>query len=310
MDEKIKIIFFGTPDFAISALRELAEIFSIQAVITQPDKPKGRKKQLTPPPIKKYASTRDFLILQPEKLDQDFINQLEKSKPDLGIAVAYGKILPKAVLDLPKYGCLNLHASLLPKYRGAAPIQAALLHGDKQTGVTIMKMDTGLDTGDIISQEKIKIKKENNLESLHDKLAKLGARLLIKTIPAYINGKIKPKKQNESKATYSHTITKGQGRIAWKNSAQHIFNQIRAFTPWPGAFTFFNNKKLDIIEARVFTCGETRLFGQVFERNQRILVQCGDECLQIKKVKLEGKKEMNVRDFVNGYPDFIGSELI
>ncbi len=306
---KNKIVFFGTPDFAIPTLRELAENFSIEAVITQPDKPKGRKKLLTPPPVKKYATTRDFLILQPDNLDKDFIDQLNKLKPDLGIVVAYGKILPKEILDLPKHGCLNIHASLLPKYRGAAPIQAALIHGDNQTGVTIIKMDTGLDTGDIISQDKIEIKKEDNLETLHDKLSGLGAQLLIKTIPNYISGKIKPQKQDESKASVFPTISKGQGRIAWKDSAEHIFNKIRAFTPWPGAFTFFNDKKLDILEAEIYECGEDRLLGQVFNIGDRVLIQCGKDCLEIKIVKLEGKKQVNAKSFINGHPDFIGQEL-
>jgi len=245
----LKIIFFGTPDFAIPTLKKLAANFSIEAIITQPDKPIGRKKIITAPPIKKYALKRDFLILQPEKLNQDFISRLKELKPDLGIVVAYGKILSKKILNIPKFGCLNIHASLLPKYRGAAPIQAALLHGDKKTGITIMQMDVGLDTGDIVSQKKIKIKKEDNFQTLHDKLAELGAELLIKTIPNYIAGKIKPKKQDESKASYFPTISKNQGEINWQNSAEKIFNQIRAFTPWPGAFTFFKNKKLDIIIA-------------------------------------------------------------
>ncbi len=304
-----RIIFFGTPDFAIPALRELAENFSIEAVITQPDKPKGRKKEPIAPPIKKYASTRDFLILQPQKLDKKFIGQLEKLKPDLGVVVAYGKILPKQILDLPKHGCLNIHASLLPKYRGAAPIQAALLNGDKKTGITIMKIDKGLDTGDIISSQSIEIQKQDNLQTLHDKLAELGAQLLIKTIPDYIAGKIKPQKQDESKASVFPTISKGQGRILWKNSAEHIFNQIRAFTPWPGAFTFYNNKKLDIIEAEPVECGENRLIGQIFGFNNKVLVQCKENCLEIKKVKLEGKKEIDIQSFINGHSDFIGFEL-
>jgi len=306
---KHKIIFFGTPDFAVPALRELAENFSIEAVITQPDKPKGRKKELIAPPVKKYATSRDFLILQPKKLDKDFVKQLKKFKPDLGIVVAYGKILPKQILDLPKHGCLNIHASLLPKYRGAAPIQAALLNGDGKTGITIMKMDEGLDTGDIISSQNIKIEEKDNLQILHDKLSEFGAQLLIKTIPDYIAGKIKPQKQDETKASVFPTISKGQGRILWKNSAEHIFNQIRAFTPWPGAYTFFNNKKLDIIEAEPVDCEENRLIGQVYTIGDRVLVQCKENCLEIKKVKLEGKKQMDIKSFVNGHTDFIGQEL-
>lgn len=306
---KSKIVFFGTPDFAIPVLHELAEGFLVESVITQPDKPKGRKKVLTSPPIKEYAATRDFLILQPEKLDKNFIDKLKEIKPDLGVVVAYGKILPKEIINIPKYGFLNIHASLLPKYRGAAPIQAALLNGDKETGITIMEVDTGLDTGDIISQVKIEIKKEDNLETLHDKLSEFGAKLLVKTIPGYISGEIKPEEQDDSKASVFPTISKGQGRIVWNNSAEHISNQIRAFTPWPGAFTFFNDKKLDIIEAKPIECDENRLIGQVFEQGKKILVQCKDNCLEIKKVKLEGKKEVDIQSFVNGYPNFIGYEI-
>jgi len=308
--KKTKVIFLGTPEFAIPTLRELAENFSIEAVVTQPDKPKGRKKVLSSPPIKEYATTRDFLILQPQKMDEEFINRLNEIKPDIGIVVAYGKILPKEIFNIPKYGFLNIHASLLPKYRGAAPIQATLLHGDKETGVTIMKVDTGLDTGDIISQEKIEINKNDNLETLHDKLSEIGAELLAKTIPDYISGKIKPTKQDDSKASVFPTISKGQGRIVWQNSAEYIFNQIRAFTPWPGAFTFFNDKKLDIIKAEPIECEEDRIIGQVFKKGNKILVQCKENCLELKKIKLEGKKEIDIQSFVNGHPDFIGSKLV
>ncbi|HUT21891.1 MAG TPA: methionyl-tRNA formyltransferase [Candidatus Bipolaricaulota bacterium] len=305
----IKVIFFGTPDFAIPTLRALAENFSIEAVVTQPDKPKGRNKILSASPIKEYAQARDFLILQPEKLDKNFIDELKKIQPDLGVVVAFGKILPKEILDLPKHGCLNIHASLLPKYRGAAPIQAALLNGDKETGVTIMKMDAGLDTGDIISQNKSQIKKSDNFQTLHDRLSVLGAELMSKTISNYLSGQINPQKQDDSAASYFPTITKGQGRIVWQSSAEHIFNQIRAFTPWPGAFTFFNDKKLDILSADVAECGEAKPVGSVFKHDDRILVQCENGCLEIKKVKLEGKKEVGANDFINGHPEFIGLKL-
>ncbi|MFZ5365576.1 MAG: methionyl-tRNA formyltransferase [Patescibacteria group bacterium] len=305
----IKIIFFGTPDFAIPALRELAENFSIEAVITQPDQPKGRKKILSAPPVKEYAMSRDFFILQPEKLDEDLVDRLNKIKPDLAVVVAYGKILPKAIIDLPKFGCLNIHASLLPKYRGASPIQAALRHGDKQTGVTIMKIDEGLDTGDILAQSEIDIKKADDLGTLHDLLAELGARSIVKVVTDYLAGKIKPQKQDDQLASVFPTISKGQGRIAWTNSAEHIFNQIRAFTPWPGAFTYFKNKKLDIIKADFLSSNGQRPIGLVFKKDGNVAIQTGLGCLILIKLKLEGKNEVDIASFVNGHADFIGTTL-
>jgi methionyl-tRNA formyltransferase len=240
----LRIIFMGTAELSCASLVALArgEKFRVVAVVTQPDKPRGRELKLLPSPVKSHALDLGLPVLQPERArDETFIAELREWQPDLIIVVAYGQILPQGILDLPRYGCLNVHTSLLPKYRGAAPIQWAIANGDSETGVTIMKMDAGLDTGPIVSQRRTPIHAEDDSSTLHDRLARLGADLLVRTIPDYVAGKIQPAPQPAEGMSYAAKIKKEDGRIDWNQPARTIWNRLRAFTPWPGAFTFLPN---------------------------------------------------------------------
>jgi len=236
----LRIVFMGTAELACASLEALCRATGIDvvAVVTQPDKPKGRELKMQPTPVKAIAMKRDLPVHQPLKARApEFVDQLRKLAPNLIVVAAYGQILPQVILDIPKFGCLNVHTSLLPKYRGAAPIQWALLSGDSETGVTIMKMDAGLDTGDILAEARTPIADTDNAQTLHDRLAKLGADLLVRTIPDYVAERIVARPQPPEGASYARKITKEDGRIDWSKPAREIWNQVRAFTPWPGAFT-------------------------------------------------------------------------
>ena len=236
-----RIIFLGTAELSCASLEKLAASwdFSVVAVVTQPDKPKGRDLRLTSSPVKILAEKLNLPVLQPLKArDEKFIGELRELKPDLLVVVAYGQILPQAILDLPPHGCVNVHTSMLPKYRGAAPIQWAIANGEPETGVTIMKMDAGLDTGPILSMRRTPILPEDDSQTLHDRLAQLGAELLVETIPDYVAGKIRPQPQPAEGSTSAAKIKKEDGQIDWNLPAEKIWNRLRAFTPWPGAFTF------------------------------------------------------------------------
>ena len=238
----LRIIFLGTAELSCASLQALAgdAKFQIAAVVTQPDRPQGRDLKPQPSPVKLLARRLNLPVLQPERIrDGKFIAEFHSLQPDLVVVVAYGQILPPAILDLPRHGCLNIHASLLPQYRGAAPIQWAIANSDTETGVTIMKMDAGLDTGPIVSQRRTPIRPEDDSATLHDRLAQLGAELLVQTIPDYVAGKIQPVPQPAEGASHAAKIKKEDGRIDWNQPAQTIWNRLRAFTPWPGAFTFW-----------------------------------------------------------------------
>jgi methionyl-tRNA formyltransferase len=286
---KLKIIFMGTPDFAIPILEAITHcsLFTVCCVITTPDKPVGRQQKITPPPVKKLALKYKIPVLQPEKISQAR-DQITDYQPDLIVVAAYGQILPKEILNIPKYGCINVHASLLPKYRGSSPIQFAILNDEKTTGVTIMIMDEKMDHGPILAQEKIAIQPNETAQTLHDKLARLGADLLIKTIPQYIQGEIKPQPQDESKATYTKILTRQDGQIDWQKSAQEIERQIRALTPWPGTWTIFNGKRLKILKAKVVN------------KKDEMAIQTGKGYLLLEMVQPEGKKPMKWEEFLRG----------
>ena len=253
----MNIVFIGTAELSCASLEKLAEQHSVAAVVTQPDKPKGRELKLTPSPVKLLAEKLRLPLLQPAKArDEKFIAELRALKPDLIVVVAYGQILPQTILDLPAHGCLNVHTSLLPQYRGAAPIQWAIADGEPETGVTIMKMDAGLDTGPILSVRRTPILPTDNSQTLHDRLAQLGAELLAETIPAYVAGKIQPQPQPAEGASYAAKIKKEDGRVDWNSPAEKIWNRLRAFTPWPGAFTFLEGARTACPrEIETETCG-------------------------------------------------------
>jgi len=320
----MKYIFFGTPEFAAIVLEKLtAAGLEPEAVICNPDEPIGRKKILTPPPAKslimKHETWNKIRILQPRNLNSSFKFQVSSFNPDLAIIAAYGKMIPKEILDIPKFGTINIHGSLLPKYRGASPIQYAILDGDKETGITIMKVDEKMDHGEIISNVKTQISKSDTFESLSQKLAICGAELLIKTIPDYIAGKIKPIGQNHSEATYTKIIKKEDGKIDWQKSAEKIERMTRAFFPWPTAWTYVKLKaqslKLKILEAEISNENNYQI-GEIFVskhsnilQNVRMLVKCGKDSLVIKKLQLEGGKVLLAKEFLNGHRDLIGNIL-
>jgi methionyl-tRNA formyltransferase len=238
----LRILFMGTAELSCASLQALAddEPFHVAAVVTQPDKPKGRELKPQPSPVKALALKLGLPVMQPSRArDESFIAELRELNPDLIVVAAYGQILPPAILELPRHGCLNVHTSLLPKYRGAAPIQWAIANGDTETGVTIMEMDAGLDTGPIVSQRRTPICPEDDSATLHDRLAQLGAELLVQTIPDYVAGKIPPVPQPAEGVSYAARLRKEDGRIDWSQPARVIWNRLRAFTPWPGAFTFW-----------------------------------------------------------------------
>ncbi len=310
----LRIIFMGTAELSCASLGTLVrdEKFRVTVVVTQPDKPKGRELKLQPSPVKTVAVELGLPILQPERArDEKFIAELRELKPDLIVVVAYGQILPPAILDLPRYGCLNVHTSLLPKYRGAAPIQWAIAHGDVETGVTIMKMDAGLDTGPILSQSRTPIHAADDSNRLHDRLAHLGADLLVQTIPDYITGKIQPVPQPADGASYAAKIKKEDGRIDWNQPAQIIWHRLRAFTPWPGAFTLFNGKLLKIWKggiAEEIWNKENPLTnlgikpGTILSAEKDgIIVACGKDFLHITELQREGGRRLPAVEFLAGY---------
>lgn len=313
--EKIKTIFIGTPAFAIPALKTLLEddYFDIIAVVTQPDKKAGRKQIITPPPIKLEAQKNNILVLQPERI-KNFVPQISELKPDLIILAAYAQIIPESILEIPKYGAINIHGSLLPKYRGASCVQGAILEGDSETGATIMKMDKGLDTGPILAQSRVEISSEDTAESLLVKISEAGAEILPAVLKKYISGEIKPEVQDDSRANYVGILKKEDGKINWIDQAEKIERFIRAMSPWPSAFTSLELKgkslKLKVLEAenKILDINKYKI-GELFLDNKDLAVQCGQGALIIKRLQLEGKKETSVEEFLRGHQDLIGKIL-
>jgi methionyl-tRNA formyltransferase len=305
----------GTPALARRSLEALLREarFQLVAVVTQPDRPKGRELKLQPSPVKEVAVQAALPVLQPGKArDESFIAELRQLQPELVAVAAYGQILPRSILDLPRFGCLNVHTSLLPKYRGAAPIQWAILNGELETGVTIMKMDVGLDTGDILTQRTTPIQPSDNAQTLHDRLAQLGAELLVQTIPDYVAGKIQPRAQPKEGVKYAPKLKKEDGRIDWSLTAGAILNRIRAFTPWPGAFTFLPQKPhpqlLKIWEASIVT--QSGPPGEILSAHKSgIVVGCSQESLRISLLQREGGRRMSASEFLAGHPLKVGEKF-
>ena len=304
----MKIVYMGTPDFAVNPLHALAEAgYEVAGVITQPDKPKGRGKTMLPTPVKEEALKHGFPVYQPVKVrDPEFLQVLEKLDPDIIVVAAFGQIIPKSILELPKYGCINIHASLLPKYRGAAPIQQAVIDGEKESGVTIMRMGTGLDTGDMISRIVVPIAKDETGGTLFDKLAEAGAKLLVETLPHIFDGTAVYEKQPEESPTpYAGMITKQMGLINFGKSAAELERLVRGLNPWPSAFTFWNGKTLKVWESFVVKSEETGAEksepGTVVKTDKKgIYVACGEDVLVLSQVQLEGKKRMDADAFLRG----------
>ncbi|HEY1171906.1 MAG TPA: methionyl-tRNA formyltransferase [Verrucomicrobiae bacterium] len=313
MSTRYRIIFMGTAELACASLKALHEspLFEVVLVVTQPDKPKGRDLKLQPTPVKAAAMELGLPVEQPLKARAaEFVEHLKTFAPDLIVVAAYGQLLPQSILDLPKYGCLNVHTSILPKYRGAAPIQWAIIDGGAETGVTIMKMDAGLDTGDIVTISKTPIAPEDNTATLHDRLAIIGAKALIETIPGYINGDIKPQPQPPEGSTYARKITKDDGRMDWAQPARVLFNRIRGLTPWPGAFTFLSPEN----KLRLLKIWQTELVvdvsgqpGKVLQADKTgIVVACGEGALRITSLQREGGRRMTAAEFSAGQAVKVG----
>jgi len=321
----MKIIFMGTPEFGAIILDKLIKgRYKPDLVITAPDKPAGRGQEITPPPVKVVAEKNNIPVEQPETIESRSPREKIKNyKPDLIAAAAYGQILPKEILNIPKYGCLNVHPSLLPKYRGSSPIQTAILNGDTKTGATIILMDEKIDQGPILNQRTVSIEKDETALTLQGKLADLGADLLMETISKWTRNIIKAQIQDDSQATLTKVLTKADGRVNWKKSAQDLEREVRAFHPWPGSYTFWEKTgksiQIKILKARVYQPPATIAYpvGKTLVVPQNELaVQCGKgyatgggDFLVIEKLQMEGKKEMASEEFLRGYPSFIGVVL-
>jgi methionyl-tRNA formyltransferase len=311
----VRTIFMGTPELACASLKALAEAKEVEvaAVVTQPDRPKGRDLKLQVSPVKELALRFGLPVMQPERArNEAFIEDLRHLNPELIAVAAYGQLLPKTLLELPRYGCLNVHTSLLPRYRGAAPIQWAILNGDAETGVTIMKMDVGLDTGDILTQERTPIRDDDTSETLHDRLAQIGAGLLVRTIPDYVAGKLVPRPQPAEGAVYAPKLKKEDGLIDWKQPARAIWNRVRGLMPWPGACTILPGagprRLLKVWEAEVSEGSGAP--GQVLKADKNgIVVACGVGALKIGKLQLEGGRRLSVQEFLAGHDLMPGAVL-
>jgi len=309
----LRVVFMGTPEFSATILEGLILLgFRIAAVYTRPDKPVGRKREPVHSPVKRIAMERGIPLEQPARFDEDTVKKLGSYSPDLVVVAAYGRILPESVLAIPGFGCLNVHASLLPRWRGASPVQNALLAGDAETGVTIMLMDAGMDTGPILAQSSFPISENDTRDSLLRRMAEDGVRLLSENLPAWIEHRIEPKPQDGSGVTLCQLIEREDGRIFWNDSAISVRNRHRALHPWPGIFTFWKREdgllrlKLTKISIQKSDPAIKRRFGEVFEIGEKIAVQTGEGLVFLEEVQPEGKSPMPIRDFLNGRPDFLG----
>lgn len=305
------IIFMGTPDFAVPTLQALidADAHEVIGVVTQPDRPAGRGGKVRQSPIKQVALAHEIPLLQPKKLRKSAaIDELKAmGVPDLYVVAAFGQILPQAVLDIPAHGSINVHASLLPRWRGAAPIHAAIRAGDDESGVTIMLMDAGLDTGPMLKKRAVELADDETAQTLHDTLAEVGAALLLETIPAYLSGELEPQPQDDEAATYAPQISKDDGEIDWSQDAASIERLVRAFTPWPGTYTYFRGEMLKIHAGEVAV--GTAPAGKVIERDGQVAIGTGEGLFIPTKIQMPGKTRMAIDDFINGYQDFIGTTL-
>lgn len=307
---KLRVVFMGTSNFAYFILKKILENnYNVIAIYTQPGK--FNENDI----FTKCAQQFGIDLFQPEKFTKEEIDRFKKLKPDIVIVASFGKILPPEILSFPGLGCLNIHASLLPKLRGPSPLQNAILLGEKETGITIILMNSEIDAGDILAQEKFSIKKEENYEDLLNKASIKGANLLLKTLPAWIKRTIEPRKQNLSEATFCQLIEREDGKIIWSEEAEKIYRKFRAFYPWPGIFTFWNNKniiqrlKLTKISFQEKNPEIPHQIGEVFKLNDLIAVQTMKGVVILQEVNLEGKKNVSIEDFLNGYPYFVGSIL-
>jgi len=299
----MNIVFMGTPDFAVPSLEAVTQKYGVKAVLTQPDRPKGRGKSMAMSPVKEVALSHNIDIYQPERLksDRDLIDKLKSMNLDFIIVVAFGQILSKEVLDIPKYGCINLHASLLPKYRGAAPINYAIMRGEKESGNTTMLMDAGVDTGDMLLKNKVEIEENMTFEELHDKLKSIGAELLISTIEGLCKGEITPVKQGNSETCYASMLNKEMAKIKWNQNAEDIHNFVRGLSSYPKAYTYYQGVPMKVIETRLTSENSSKEPGTIEKvDNDGILVSTKDNNILITKVQFPNKKPLRVEEYIRG----------
>lgn len=312
---KLRILFFGTPEFSTATLNKLidGQEFEVCAVVTQPDKPAGRGQKIQSSPVKIIAEAHNIPVLQPAKIrkeEDSFLKELSALGPfDFGVVIAFGQILPVKTLNFPKFGCINIHASLLPRWRGAAPIQRALLAGDKKTGVCIMQMDSGLDTGPVFCQEKIDITEDDNADSVHDNLSALGACLLAESLPKIASGTLSASPQNPEGVTYAEKISNSDLKIDWSASAKYINRQIKTFSPKPAAFSFLDGKRLKITKAKIDNSSDGQP-GQIIQLGKdSFTVKCADISLKVLELQIEGKKAMSTEEFLRGCGSVLHKKL-
>ena len=312
---KKRVVFMGTPEFAIPSLEALiGSCWHIVAVFTKPDSVAGRGNKVVFPPIKKMAALHGLTVFQPEKLkDAATIDQMTSFASDIVVVAAYGNIIPQEILDLPRFGCVNVHPSLLPRYRGPSPVETAILEGESVTGVTIMLLDAGLDSGPILCQREVSVSDDDTAGFLTDKLAHIGAQLLKEVLPLWLQGKIKSQPQDKSQASYTRIITKRDGEIDWHLPVVELWRQVRAFDPWPGCYTQWKGKRLKISQVIPLSVEKADQVAKVialpYSAPAAVGVGAGDGVLGLLRVQLEGKREMSVDEFILGHSDFIGSEL-
>ncbi len=309
MNKDIRVVFMGTPEFAVPILEGLINNYNVVGVVSQPDKEVGRKKILTKTPIKEVAEKSNILVLQPSKIREDYNGVLDL-KPDIIVTCAYGQIIPKEILDCPRLGCINVHASLLPKLRGGAPIHKAIIDGYEKTGITIMYMDEKMDNGDIISQSEIKITDDMTTEILHDKLSIMGRELLLETLPSIIDGTNDRIKQDESEVTFAWNIKREEEKIDFSKSARVVFNQIRGLNSWPGAYCYLDDKVLKIYDVIYNDYVSEKDPGTIIDIDKKgIVIALNGGSIIIVSLKLEGKRKMNFKEFLNGNKDILGKVL-
>jgi methionyl-tRNA formyltransferase len=298
-----KTIFMGTPTFAIPTLKALIESpHTVQSVVTQPDRPAGRGRKIRPSPVKSLSLEHRIPLLQPPRIDDSFVDNVKRLRPDVIVVVAFGQKLPGSLLAVPPLGCINLHASLLPRYRGSAPINWALIGGEEKTGVTTMIMDEGIDTGDILLQEETLIRSDDNTLTLHDRLSQIGATALMKTLERLRQGTMRPIPQDDSLATYAPRLKKEDGRIDWAQEANEIFNRIRGLTPWPGTFTMLETKTIRILTAKVLDEGGEKPPGTIYRiSDEGISVATGRKNLLISELHPQDRKPMKASEFIRGH---------
>lgn len=308
-----RVIFMGSGEFAVQALKELLDLERllsagkiVLAVFSQPDRPVGREQKMTATPVKELALKYKVPVLEPIKLNEPWLKKVEGLKPDLLIVCDYGILLPRDILNIPKFGCINIHPSLLPKYRGSSPIQQALLDGEGKTGVTIMLLDEMLDHGPVLVQKVLKIKGDDNFVTLRERLAKMAGRMLIDFLPHYLKGRFTPKGQEHKKATVTRELTKEDGKLDWKKQADQIERMVRALTPWPGSYTRFGGKVLKILKVRKCKGFKKTKPGKAFlTKKKELAINCGKEGLILEEVQLEGKRAMKGEEFLRGHREVL-----